>query len=73
MRRCCWIWRPAAGTALRPGACPSGWAGLPLALHHAGSYLASPFAAEASFEEYEQALSVRFAELMGRGEMTGRG
>jgi tetratricopeptide (TPR) repeat protein len=42
--------------------------GLPLALHHAGSYLTSPFAAEASFAGYERALSVRFGELMGRGE-----
>ncbi len=42
--------------------------GLPLALHHAGSYLASPFAAEATFAEYEHALSARFGELMGRGD-----
>jgi hypothetical protein len=31
--------------------------GLPLALHQAGSYLASPFAAEATFAGYEEALS----------------
>lgn len=42
--------------------------GLPLALHQAGSYLASPFAAEATFNQYRQALSVRFGELMGRGD-----
>jgi hypothetical protein len=42
--------------------------GLPLALHQAGSYLASPFATEATFTQYRQALSVRFGELMGRGE-----
>jgi tetratricopeptide (TPR) repeat protein len=42
--------------------------GLPLALHQAGSYLASPFAAEATFTQYRQALSFRFGELMGRGE-----
>jgi tetratricopeptide (TPR) repeat protein len=41
--------------------------GLPLALHQAGSYLASPFATAATFGLYQQALSVRFAELMGRG------
>ena len=41
--------------------------GLPLALHQAGSYLASPFATAATFALYQQALSVRFAELMGRG------
>ena len=42
--------------------------GLPLALHQAGSYLAYPFAAEATFTQYRQALAVRFGELMGRGE-----
>jgi hypothetical protein len=42
--------------------------GLPLALHQAGSYLASPFAAEATFAQYRRALSSRFGELMGRGE-----
>ena len=42
--------------------------GLPLALHQAGSYLASPFATEVSFGQYRQALSVRFGELLGRGE-----
>jgi tetratricopeptide (TPR) repeat protein len=42
--------------------------GLPLALHQAGSYLASPFAAERGFLAYEQALAARFGELMGRGE-----
>jgi tetratricopeptide (TPR) repeat protein len=41
--------------------------GLPLALHQAGSYLASPFATAATFTLYQQALSVRFAELMGHG------
>jgi len=41
--------------------------GLPLALHHAGSYLASPFATETTFAAYEQALSARFEELMSRG------
>ena len=41
--------------------------GLPLALHHAGSYLASPFAAETTFAAYERALSARFEELMSRG------
>jgi tetratricopeptide (TPR) repeat protein len=42
--------------------------GLPLALHNAGSYLASPFAAESSFAEYERVLKDRFGELMGRGD-----
>ncbi len=61
---------------LAPGAGDSGEAeslsgqlgGLPLALHQAGSYLASPFATEATFAQYRQALSVRFGELMGRGD-----
>jgi tetratricopeptide (TPR) repeat protein len=42
--------------------------GLPLALHQAGSYLASPFATETTFAEYEAALSERFGELMSRGD-----
>lgn len=42
--------------------------GLLLALHQAGSYLASPFAPEATFAGYERALTgPRFAELLGRG------
>jgi tetratricopeptide (TPR) repeat protein len=41
--------------------------GLPLALHHAGCYLASPFAAESSFAVYEQVLEARFGDLMDRG------
>src|SRR5262249_27536448 len=41
--------------------------GLPLALHHAGSQLASPFAAERTFGEYARALDERFGRLMGRG------
>jgi tetratricopeptide (TPR) repeat protein len=42
--------------------------GLPLALHQAGSYLASPFATETTFAEYGAALSERFGELMSRGD-----
>lgn len=41
--------------------------GLPLALRQAGSYLASPFATATTFAQYQQALSLRFAEMMGRG------
>ncbi len=41
--------------------------GLPLALRHAGSHLASPFAQERSFAEYRDALSSQFSELMGGG------
>ncbi|WP_160160964.1 tetratricopeptide repeat protein [Actinomadura sp. K4S16] len=41
--------------------------GLALALHQAGSHLASPFAREATFEGYARALESRFAELLGAG------
>jgi tetratricopeptide (TPR) repeat protein len=41
--------------------------GLPLALHQAGSYLASPFASAVTIELYQQALSLRFSELMSHG------
>jgi NB-ARC domain len=41
--------------------------GLPLALHQAGSYLASAFASAVTIDLYQQALNVRFSELMGRG------
>ncbi|TDC43367.1 tetratricopeptide repeat protein [Actinomadura sp. KC345] len=41
--------------------------GLPLALHHAGLHLASPFHRERSFTAYAEALEDRFPELMGAG------
>jgi len=59
---------PAAGDNAAAQSLARQLGGLPLALHQAGSYLASPFAAEATFALYQQALSVRFAELMGRGD-----
>ena len=46
--------------------------GLPLALHHAGSQLASPFAVEKTFAEYVRALDTRFGQLMGRGAVDDR-
>ena len=39
--------------------------GLALALHHAGSQLSSPFAAEQGFTEYHAALKSGFTELLG--------
>lgn len=42
--------------------------GLPLALHQAGTYLRSAFAAERTFTRYGQALAERFGELLGRGD-----
>jgi tetratricopeptide (TPR) repeat protein len=41
--------------------------GLPLALHQAGIYLSSDFAAEIDFGAYSRALDTRFGELLGRG------
>ncbi len=59
---------PAAGDREAAQRLAGRLGGLPLALHQAGSYLASPFAAERGFLAYEQALAARFGELMGRGE-----
>ena len=59
---------PAAGDRAAAESLSGRLAGLPLALHQAGSYLASAFAADRGFAGYERALSVRFGELMGRGE-----
>ena len=41
--------------------------GLPLALHNAGSQLASESVAEQTFKDYARALKERFGPLMGRG------
>ncbi len=43
---------------------------LPLALRHAGSHLASPFAGERSFAAYHNALPDRIPELLGGGRDT---
>ena len=59
---------PAAGDRGAAASLSGRLGGLPLALHQAGSYLASAFAVEQGFAGYERALSVRFGELMGRGE-----
>jgi hypothetical protein len=59
---------PGAGAVRQAAALSSRLGGLPLALHQAGSYLASPFAAQRTFEAYGQILEERFAELLGRGD-----
>ena len=59
---------PGAGDRAAAHSLAGQLGGLPLALHQAGSYLASAFAAEATFARYQQVLSVRFGELMGRGD-----
>ena len=42
--------------------------GLPLALHQAGRYLASPFAPVRSFDAYINSLGARFTDLFGGGQ-----
>ena len=63
---------PGAGPIEDAAALSERLGGLPLALHHAGSQLASPFAAEPTFAEYAQALDDRFGRLMGRGAADDR-
>ena len=59
---------PGAGDVAQAAALSSRLGGLPLALHQAGTYLASPFAAQRTFGSYGQVLEERFAELLGRGD-----
>ena len=59
---------PGAGDAVQASVLSSRLGGLPLALHQAGTYLASPFAAQRTFEAYGQVLQDRFAELLSRGD-----
>ena len=54
-----------AGTAQEAEALSERLGGLPLALHHAGSQLASDFAAERTFAGYTRTLDAQFARLMG--------
>jgi tetratricopeptide (TPR) repeat protein len=58
---------PLAGDRAAAQSLSAQLGGLPLALHQAGSYLASPFASAVTIKLYQQALSVRFSELMGHG------
>ena len=54
---------PRAGTPEEAQLLAERLAGLPLALHQAGSYLASPFASAQTFAKYRQTLARRFGEL----------
>jgi len=63
---------PDAGALKDAAALSERLGGLPLALHHAGSQLASPFAAERTFAEYARALGERFERLMGHGAADDR-
>jgi tetratricopeptide (TPR) repeat protein len=58
---------PNSGSLTEAAALSERLGGLPLALHHAGSQLASEFAVEQTFKDYTRALDVRFEPLMGRG------
>ncbi|MEU8801220.1 tetratricopeptide repeat protein [Spirillospora sp. NPDC048819] len=58
---------PQAGTMDEARELSERLGGLPLALHHAGLHLASPFHRERSFSAYADALEDRFPELMGAG------
>ena len=59
---------PVAGDVSQAAALSSRLGGLPLALHQAGTYLASPFAAQRTFDAYGQVLEEQFGELLGRGD-----
>lgn len=58
---------PQAGDAGQAESLSSRLGGLPLALHQAGTYLASPFAVHRTFTAYGEALEERFGQLLGRG------
>ncbi|MFD0902421.1 tetratricopeptide repeat protein [Actinomadura sediminis] len=58
---------PRAGTEDEARALSERLGGLPLALHHAGLHIASPFNRERSFTAYADALRDRFPELMRAG------
>lgn len=58
---------PGAGLAGDAAKLSARLGGLPLALHHAGLYLSSDFAALRTFTGYNDALDDRFGDLMGRG------
>jgi len=63
---------PGAGPPEDGAALSERLGGLPLALHHAGSQLASEFTAERTFREYTRALDERFSRVMGRGATNDR-
>jgi tetratricopeptide (TPR) repeat protein len=64
---------PRAGTADEAEALAERLGGLPLALHHAGSQLASEFATESTFTGYQRSLDDRFWKLMGGHPAAGHG
>jgi hypothetical protein len=59
---------PRAGTADEARSLSKRLGGLPLALHHAGSYLSSLFVAERSFTAYQAGLDDRLPSILGAGE-----
>jgi tetratricopeptide (TPR) repeat protein len=59
---------PRAGTMDEARSLSVKLGGLPLALHHAGSYLSSPFVAERSFTAYRAGLDDRLPRILGAGE-----
>jgi hypothetical protein len=61
---------PDAGLTSDAATLSARLSGLPLALHHAGLYLSSNFAALRTFKGYHDALEERFGDLMGRGSAT---
>ncbi|WUI01464.1 tetratricopeptide repeat protein [Spirillospora sp. NBC_00431] len=58
---------PGAGTFAEARSLSRRLGGLPLGLHHAGSYLASPFAAEGDVTAYLRSLDTETATLFSRG------
>jgi hypothetical protein len=63
---------PAAGSVAEARRLSMRLGGLPLALHHAGSYLASPFANERTFISFQDSLEQHFGRLMDRHGMDDR-
>jgi len=63
---------PAAGPEKDAAALSDRLGGLPLALHHAGSQLASDFALERSFAGYLRLLDKRFGPVMSHSSEGGR-
>ncbi|WP_433472179.1 tetratricopeptide repeat protein [Spirillospora sp. CA-142024] len=58
---------PGAGSFAEAEVLSRRLGGLPLGLHHAGSYLASPFATEREFSTYRHSLDDETAALLARG------
>ncbi|URN00912.1 tetratricopeptide repeat protein [Actinomadura madurae] len=58
---------PGAGSFTEARVLSQRLGGLPLGLHHAGSYLASPFATEREFSAYRHSLDDEAAALLARG------